>query len=101
MDIRIACEEVGNFVEAKSYEEFLDDRILQLALEREFEIIGGAMVRLERLDGEKLSVKIPEYRKIIGFRNVVAHGYDIIDDAALWDLAHNHVPKLLEKVTKF
>ena len=101
LDIRLACDEVGIFIKEKSYEEFLKDRLLQLALEREFEIIGEAMVRLERLDEEKLSEKIPEYRKIIGFRNVVAHGYDIIDDAALWDLAQNHIPALRRKVEEY
>jgi uncharacterized protein with HEPN domain len=98
IDIRIACEEVQRFCSGKTFESFLDDRLLQLALEREFEIIGEAFVRLERIDATKLSERIPEYRKIIGFRNLVAHGDDTIDDAALWDLAMNHVPQLLAKV---
>lgn len=65
------------------------------------QIIGEALHRLEKIDAERLSVKIPEYRKIIGFRNLVAHGYDIIDDAALWDLAQNHVPDLLRKLERY
>ncbi len=101
IDIRIACEEITGFCSGKSFEAFLEDRLLQLALEREFEIIGEALVRLERLDEAKLSQRIPEYRKIIGFRNLVAHGYDTIDDAALWDLANNHVPELLSKVLNY
>lgn len=101
IDIRIACEEVQSFCANKTFEGFLDDRLLQLALEREFEIIGEAFVRLERVDEAKLSESIPEYRKIIGFRNPVAHGYDTIDDAALWDLADNHVPQLLRKVQNY
>ncbi len=101
IDIRIACEEIQRFCVNKTFEGFLDDRLLQLALEREFEIIGEAFVRLERIDEAKLSERIPEYRKIIGFRNLVAHGYDTIDDAALWDLAINHVPKLLAKVQAY
>lgn len=44
--------------------------------------------------------KIPEYKRIIGFRNIIAHGYDVIDDAALWDFANNRVPELLEKARK-
>ena len=75
--------------------------MLQLALEREFEIIGEALVRIERIDADKLSLSIPDYRKIIGFRNLVAHGYDLIDDVILWDLATNHIPDLLEKIKNF
>ncbi|MGJ8637805.1 MAG: HepT-like ribonuclease domain-containing protein [Opitutaceae bacterium] len=101
IDIRIACEEIQAFCSGKSFEGLLEDRQLQLALEREFEIIGEALVRLERLDEVNLNQAIPEYRKIIGFRNLVAHGYDTIDDAALWDLAINHVPVLLNKVLNY
>jgi uncharacterized protein with HEPN domain len=56
---------------------------------------------MERLDLARLESKIPEYRKIIGFRNLVAHGYDQIDDHILWDLATNHIPDLLNKVQEF
>jgi uncharacterized protein with HEPN domain len=101
IDIRIACEEVQSFIDGETFDMFLTNRLLQLALEREFEIIGEALVRLERIDAERLDQKIPEYRKIIGFRNLVAHGYDIIDDAALWDLAQTHVPKLLRKIEQY
>lgn len=101
IDVRIACEEVQSFTYGQTFEMFLSNRLLQLALEREFEIIGEALVRLERIDAEHLELHIPEYRKIIGFRNLVAHGYDIIDDAALWDLAQTHVPELLRKIEQY
>jgi NADPH:quinone reductase-like Zn-dependent oxidoreductase len=32
---------------------------------------------------------------------VIAHGYDIIDDAALWDFVVNRVPRLLEQVQHY
>ena len=88
-------------IEDKSFHNFVNDRILQLAVEREFEIIGEALVRLEQIDPSVLAVKIPEHRKIVGFRNLLAHGYDVIDDEALWDFAKNLVPELLDKVTQY
>jgi len=101
IDVRIACTEVASFVEGQSFDSFLSNRLLQLALEREFEIIGEALVRLERIDAERLERNIPAYQKIIGFRNLVAHGYDIIDDQALWDLAQNHVPPLRLRIEQY
>ena len=101
MDLRLSCEEIQTFTSGKSFSALSKDRMLQLALERGFEIIGEALIRLERIDEARLSARIPEYRKIIGFRNLVAHGYDIIDDAALWDLAINQVPVLLKKVNDY
>lgn len=59
------------------------------------------MYRLARNEGETLANRIPEYRKIIGFRNIIAHGYDIIDEAAMWDFAKNLVPELVEKVENY
>lgn len=50
---------------------------------------------------ERLESNIPEFRKIIGFRNLVAHGYDQIDDHILWDFATSHIPDLLNKIQEF
>ncbi|HYX09680.1 MAG TPA: HepT-like ribonuclease domain-containing protein [Bacteroidales bacterium] len=100
-DISLSCIEMSDFIADKTFEQFQRDRMLQLAIEREFEIIGEALSRLARLDEENLAHNIPEYRKIIDFRNIVAHGYDIIDEAAMWDFAENRVPELLEKVENY
>ena len=59
------------------------------------------MVRLSKVDPEGIEANLPEYRNIIGFRNVIAHGYDIIDQVVLWDFVVNKVPELLEKVRDY
>jgi uncharacterized protein with HEPN domain len=101
LDLTLACEETKKFCAGKDLAAFQADRVLQLAVERQFEIIGEAIARLERADPDNLSAKIPEYRQIIGFRNLIAHGYDIIDDAALWDFVVHRLPELLEKVQRY
>ena len=101
LDIKLSCDEIADFILGKSFEEFQENRMLQLAIEREFEIIGEALVRLARIEEDQLALKIPEYRKIIDFRNIIAHGYDIIDEAAMWDFAENRIPELLQKVENY
>jgi uncharacterized protein with HEPN domain len=101
LDLRISCEEILEFSKAKSFDEFIRDRLLQLGLEREFEIIGEALWRLSRIDPENIETKIPDFRKIIGFRNILAHGYDIIDQESLWDFVQNRVPELLEMIQSY
>ena len=101
LDLEISCQEILEFSKGKSFADFSNDRLLQLATEREFEIIGEALVRLERIEEENLRRRIPEYRKIIGFRNILAHGYDIVDEASLWDFVVNRVPELLEQVQAY
>lgn len=101
IDIRNACEEIMVFTDGKGIEEFKSDRLLQLALERQFEIIGEALARLDRIDHDNLANTIPEYSKIISFRNIIAHGYDIIDQDTLWDFAKERIPELLEQVRSY
>lgn len=100
-DLSLACSEIVSFTAGKALDDYLADRLLQLGLEREFEIIGEALNRLERIDGDRLEQHIPEYRRIIGFRNIIAHGYDVVDDVTLWDLATNRVPELLKQGNQY
>lgn len=100
-DLQLAVAEIVDFTQKKILKDYLEDRMLQLALEREFEIIGEALNRLERIDEDRLSAHIPEYRRIIGFRNIIAHGYDVIDDATLWDLATNRIPEFKQQIESY
>lgn len=57
------------------------------------EIIGEAVYRLRRDHPERCE-QIADAHKLIGLRNVLAHGYDAIDYAILWDAAVNKLPIL-------
>lgn len=72
------------------------DRQLRRAVEREFEIIGEALNRLSRLN-EATATKISSLPRIVGFRNRIIHGYDAIDDAAVWGVIQSHLPKLMSE----
>jgi uncharacterized protein with HEPN domain len=39
-----------------------------------------------------------DYRKIIGFRNVLVHGYEMIDDQIVWQTFQQHLPILKHQV---
>jgi len=34
--------------------------------------------------------KISEHRRIIGFRNILVHGYDMVDEVIVWNAVKNH-----------
>jgi uncharacterized protein with HEPN domain len=55
------------------------------------------MIRLKREHPEILN-KITNHEKIIGFRNVLVHGYDIIDDATVWSAIKDSMPIFREEV---
>jgi uncharacterized protein with HEPN domain len=66
---------------------------LRSAVERQFEVIGEALKRLERADPESIR-QIGQYRRAIAFRNVLAHGYDVVDAAVAWDVVQHDLPLL-------
>jgi uncharacterized protein with HEPN domain len=92
-DLQHAAGGIELFVEGKSFAEFANDLMLRRAVERQFEIIGEAMTRLRKAD-PVLIEKITDYRGIIRFRNVLIHGYDVINDEITWRILIDKLPVL-------
>lgn len=70
-----------------------EDRITSLAVERLLMIIGEAFVRIRTSESEVLD-RMTDAHKIIGMRNVLAHGYDALDPARVQDAIQQGVPRL-------
>jgi len=96
-DIRDATEFILDLARARSLEDYCRDRVLRQTIERNFEIIGEAMNRIAKLDSE-VAARVGNYPRIIAFRNVLAHGYDLIENDRVWNVVQNELPKLLETV---
>jgi uncharacterized protein with HEPN domain len=71
--------------------------MLRRAVEREFEIIGEALYRIEKIDPD---IEISGKRLIIGMRNRVIHGYDRIDDEIVWGTIARHLPILKAEISR-
>ena len=96
-DIREAGERIREFTKGMSVEDYCGNELVKAAVERKFAIIGEALARL-REDYPEVLNRIPDAQKIIGFRNVLVHGYDIIEDATVWSAIEDNLPALLEEV---
>jgi uncharacterized protein with HEPN domain len=70
------------------------------ATERILEIIGEALGKAHRAD-PGLEEAIPEIHLIVGMRNRLAHAYDDIENALIWDTAIHDVPVLREKLETY
>ena len=98
-DALLACRELQTFTKGKSLDDVESDRGLQLIMEREFEILGEALARLRRLD-EPAFNSISNGHRIIGTRNLLAHGYDIVEHVILWDAVQQDLPELVRELNQ-
>ena len=84
-DILAAAAAIDQFLHGETRRSYSANLMLRSAVERQLEILGEAVRRLHSLDGN-LSRQISEHRRIIAFRNIIAHGYDGLDDDVVWQV---------------
>ena len=96
-DVRQAAELLEQFTRGKAIADYREDALLRSGVERQFEIIGEALNRLSRTDPVTAG-RISEYRSVIGFRNVLIHGYNAIDDSVVWEVLQAKLPTLRREV---
>lgn len=82
-DIRDAATFIGEVTAGRTLVDYKFDRLLRQGVERNFEIIGEAVKRLAAVDG-RTADELGDYRRIIAFRNVLIHGYDLLDHELVW-----------------
>jgi uncharacterized protein with HEPN domain len=95
-DIQESIDSIESFLgKTRDFNVYLSDKMLRRAVEREFEIIGEAMSRIEKLDS---NIEISSKWQIINMRNRVIHGYDKIDDEIVWGTIIRHLPLLKTEI---
>lgn len=92
-DARNASRRIERFVRDATFADYQADDLLRSAVERQLEIIGEALNQLSRVAPE-LAAKIPELPRIVAFRNILIHGYAMVDDALVWQVVDDRLPEL-------
>ncbi len=98
-DAVTACELIVQFTLDMREDEYAADLKTQSAVERQFEIIGEALNRVKKIDASLLD-RVDNWREIIGFRNVIAHGYDVIENELVWNSVKEDIPVLLDQLQR-
>jgi uncharacterized protein with HEPN domain len=99
-DILKACEAIEAFVAGKRFEDYNNDLLLRSAVERQLMIVGEAMSQATRSDDD-LVEEIEDAREIINLRNVIVHGYTVVENETIWGVLRADVPKLRDQVKRF
>ena len=99
-DIFNSIEEIEQFLpQGQSlFDDYKNDLKTKRAVERNLEIIGEAINRILDKDSK---FEISNSRKIIGLRNRIIHGYDVISDELIWGILINDLPKLKSEISIF
>jgi len=99
VDIQAALAEIRQFTRGMDLNGYRADAKSRAAVERKFEVVGEACVRL-REKAPELYAKIPDAAMVVGFRNRLIHGYDDIDDGIVWDIVHHKLPQFAAEIDR-
>lgn len=90
-----AADAVLAITGARTKEEYLADDVLRWAADRQLQIVGEALAQMSRRHPEAAR-QIPELGEIIGFRNILVHGYAGVDPERVWAIIRDELPSLRE-----
>lgn len=79
-----------------SLEQYLKQRVVQLAVERELEILGRAARRVSA-PFRAAHPEIP-WQALVAQRNVLAHEYGDIEHIRVWKVVTAHIPTLIAQL---
>jgi len=95
-DILISIQSIYDFVgENRMFEVYEADKKTRRSVEREIMIIGEAINRIRNIEP---NIKITHIQQIVATRNRVAHAYDAVNNAMIWGIVINHLPKLKSEI---
>lgn len=97
-DMKARCQRVAEYTAGLSREDFQSTRMVYDATLRNLELLGEAARNVPD-EARALAPDIP-WRRIVGVRNVLIHGYLGIDNDIIWDIVRNEVEKLLVALEK-
>jgi uncharacterized protein with HEPN domain len=92
-DMNACCARVSEYTAGLSRDEFEKKRLIYDATRRNLELLGEAAHHIP----EEVRARTPDipWRRIVGVRNILIHGYLGIDNDIIWDIVTNEVRKLL------
>ena len=93
-----AARQIEVYVSGVDYEEFLDSRLIQDGVIRQFEIIGEATKNLSP-ETCSLAPAVP-WKDMAGMRDKLIHQFFGVDIAAVWESVLQDIPMVKKEVEK-
>ena len=97
-DIQNAADAIERFTAGLDHRTYAEAEVVHSAVERKFEVIGEALGQILKLD-PVLAKRVPDLRDIIAFRNLLTHGYAVVEHERVLRIAGDSLPNLRACVT--
>jgi uncharacterized protein with HEPN domain len=94
-DIKNACDAIADFLSGVDFSRYESSMLLRSGVERQLQNFGEALSQLSKQDAQ-LAARVPKYRQLIGFRNVLVHGYSGLNHAEIWRVIEKELPALTQ-----
>ena len=94
-DIQVYGNRALGYVAGMAFEDYEIDSKTKDAVERNLFIVGEAVAQL-RNAFPNIAERLSSIHGIVSFRNILAHGYSTVDDAIVWSILSDWLPKLVE-----
>jgi uncharacterized protein with HEPN domain len=96
--IRDALQQIATYTEGMDADVFLENRMVQDAVIRQFEIIGEASKNLS--DSFRENYPLVPWKDLAGFRDKLIHQYFGVDLTIVWRSVVDDVPVLRDEFRK-
>ena len=97
-EIAESIDLIDLFIKDLNFDSYKADAKTKSAVERQFQIITEAAVRLGD-DGDRLAPG-PDWKGYRGMGNILRHQYHRIDDQIVWNTVTDELPSLKEAVLR-
>lgn len=95
-DIYAAALKIETFTEGLSFDEFEDNELVSDAVIKNILVIGEATKNIpNHIRTENPQI---EWRKMAGMRDMMIHGYFLINYQIVWDVVQNKIPTLRQQI---
>ena len=92
-DVIVGCKHIDEFTVSIDFDDYDRSDLIRSAVERQFMIIGEAINKLKIVDADIYSM-IPHASQIVGFRNILVHGYNAVSNQLVWEIIRDHIGEL-------
>jgi uncharacterized protein with HEPN domain len=92
-DARAAAAAILDFTSGKTLATYTADAVLSAAVERKFTVLGEALAQLAKAAPD-MARQIPDLPRIVAFRNLLIHGYAVVEPARVWAIVEKELPGL-------